>query len=131
VFVINKADRPGVDEARRDLEHMLDLSGEDGAGDARWRPPIVTAIAAKGEGTAGVLDAIRAHRTWLEGDGRLAARRAKRAGEELRAIVVERLAARVRDACSGSAFEDATAAVQAREVDPWTATDALVEALGQ
>jgi LAO/AO transport system kinase len=126
VFVINKADRPGVEEARRDLEHMLDLSVE-----GAWRPPIVTAVAAKGEGTSDVLDAIRSHRSWLEEDGRLAARRAKRAGEELRAIVVERLAARVRDACSGTAFEDATAAVQAREVDPWTATDALVEALGQ
>src|SRR3954465_11925514 len=26
IFVINKADRPGADEARRDLEHMLDLA---------------------------------------------------------------------------------------------------------
>ena len=26
VFVINKADRTGVDETRRDLEQMLDLS---------------------------------------------------------------------------------------------------------
>src|SRR3954464_7684536 len=26
IFVVNKADRPGVDEARRDLEHMLDLA---------------------------------------------------------------------------------------------------------
>ena len=34
VFVINKADRPGVDETRRDLELMLDLSD---LGD--WRPP--------------------------------------------------------------------------------------------
>ena len=128
VFVINKADRPGVEEARRDLEHMLDLSAEDGAA---WRPPIVAAVAAKDEGTGDVLDAIRSHRAWLEADGRLARRRAQRAGEELRSILVERLAARVRDACSGTAFEDATAAVQAREVDPWTATDALVDALGQ
>jgi LAO/AO transport system kinase len=128
VFVINKADRPGVEEARRDLEHMLDLSIE---GDGLWRPPIVTAVAAKGEGTEEVVGAIRSHRSWLEADGRLAARRAKRAGEELRSILVERLAARVRDACSGAAFEDAMAAVEAREVDPWTATDALVDALGQ
>src|SRR3954454_14256357 len=70
VFVINKADRPGVDDARRDLEHMLDLSA-DGA-DA-WRPSVVTAVASTGDGTDGVLDAIRAHRAWLESDGRLAA----------------------------------------------------------
>ncbi|MEI6701723.1 MAG: methylmalonyl Co-A mutase-associated GTPase MeaB [Actinomycetota bacterium] len=42
VFVINKADRAGVKEARRDLEQMLDLSH---LGD--WRPPIVETVAAK------------------------------------------------------------------------------------
>jgi LAO/AO transport system kinase len=36
VFVINKADRPGAREARRDLEQMLDLSRP-----AAWRPEIV------------------------------------------------------------------------------------------
>ena len=40
IFVINKADRPGVREARRDLEQMLDLSAP---GD--WRPPIVETVA--------------------------------------------------------------------------------------
>ena len=46
VFVINKADRPGVREARRDLEQMLDLA-RPGA----WRPEIVetTATAARGD----------------------------------------------------------------------------------
>src|SRR3954464_7220159 len=41
VFVINKADRPGVDQTRRDLELMLDLSdlGE-------WRPPIIPTVGA-------------------------------------------------------------------------------------
>src|SRR5687768_8877222 len=44
VFVINKADRDGVDETRRDLDTMLDLSElrED-----QWRPPIVTAVASR------------------------------------------------------------------------------------
>jgi LAO/AO transport system kinase len=129
VFVINKADRPGVEEASRDLQHMLDLSAEDGGG--AWRPPIVPAVASKGEGTDQVLEAICSHRAWLEADGRLEAKRARRAGEELRSILVERLAARVQDAYRGEAFDAAAAAVLAREVDPWTATDALVDALGQ
>ena len=45
VFVINKADRAGVEETRRDLELMLELS-ELGA----WRPPILTTVAARREG---------------------------------------------------------------------------------
>ena len=47
VFVINKADRPGVREARRDLEQMLDLA-RPGA----WRPEIVETTATAGEGVA-------------------------------------------------------------------------------
>ena len=44
-FVINKADRPGVREARRDLEQMLDLA-RPGA----WRPEIVDTTATAAEG---------------------------------------------------------------------------------
>ena len=41
VFVINKADRPGVAETRRDLERMLDLTDRDGLApaDRRHRRP--------------------------------------------------------------------------------------------
>ena len=45
LFVINKADRPGARETRRDLELMLDLT-ELGA----WRPPIVETVATTGDG---------------------------------------------------------------------------------
>ena len=47
VFVINKADRPGADETRRDLERMLDLTSAAG-----WRPPIVATTATGGDGVA-------------------------------------------------------------------------------
>ncbi|MGH9020813.1 MAG: methylmalonyl Co-A mutase-associated GTPase MeaB, partial [Acidimicrobiales bacterium] len=45
VFVVNKADRDGVAETRRDLAQMLDL----GAARA-WRPPIVSTVATTGDG---------------------------------------------------------------------------------
>ena len=48
VFVINKADRKGVDETRRDLEQMLELS--DLAVDA-WHPPIIAVVATTAEGS--------------------------------------------------------------------------------
>ncbi|MEZ5257622.1 MAG: hypothetical protein R2705_12220 [Ilumatobacteraceae bacterium] len=47
VFVINKADRTGTQETRRDLEGMLELSDlPHGA----WRPPIVTTVASEQQG---------------------------------------------------------------------------------
>ena len=42
VFVINKADRAGVDETRRDLQQMLELAAETAApASAGWDVPIV------------------------------------------------------------------------------------------
>ena len=43
LFVINKADRPGARETRRDLDQMLDLTQLGG-----WRPPIVETVASAG-----------------------------------------------------------------------------------
>src|SRR3954471_1274852 len=45
LFVVNKADRAGVQETRRDLENMLEMSD---LGD--WTPPILETVAAKDEG---------------------------------------------------------------------------------
>jgi len=41
IFVINKADRKGAEETRRDLEQMLDLSD---IGHDDWRPPNVCGV---------------------------------------------------------------------------------------
>ncbi|HEX9530916.1 MAG TPA: methylmalonyl Co-A mutase-associated GTPase MeaB, partial [Acidimicrobiales bacterium] len=62
VFVINKADRPGAADTRRDLELMLMLGDVERA----WTPPIVLATATKGDGTAELWSAIGGHRHHLE-----------------------------------------------------------------
>ncbi|MEA3217927.1 MAG: GTPase, partial [Acidimicrobiia bacterium] len=46
VFVINKSDRAGARETRRDLEQMLDLSQLS----AGWRPPIIDTVATDATG---------------------------------------------------------------------------------
>jgi LAO/AO transport system kinase len=126
VFVVNKADRPGVADTERDLKGMLDLVAPAEGG---WVAPVVRAVGTAGEGTAELVDAVRRHRGWLEATGGLARRRAARTTEELRSILVARLLERVRTLEHGSGFEAACAAVLARDVDPWSATDDLLEAL--
>ena len=121
LFVVNKADRDGAAETVRDLEFMLDLSL-----DSDWRPPIVKTVASKGEGFEELWDAILAHRAFLESDGRLAARRTKRIREELRAIVVASLYERAGELLSGECFDKLAAAVEAREVDPYSAAESLL-----
>jgi LAO/AO transport system kinase len=126
VFVINKADRPGVEETRRDLETMLemtDLGAED------WRPPIVACVAAKGEGIIDVWDAVLAHRAHLESTGGLEERRSARTLEELRTIVARSLERRAYELTSTGEFADLHAAVVARELDPYAAADQIIEPL--
>jgi LAO/AO transport system kinase len=123
VFVINKADRKGVEETRRDLEQMLDLS--DLPGDA-WRPPIVPTVGNTGDGVPALWDAVLAHRAFAEASGQLAERRRFRSSEELREIVANRLRERARQLCTGDRWDEVTAEVVDHRLDPWSAADEML-----
>ena len=123
VFVINKADRKGVEETRRDLEQMLDLS--DLPHDA-WRPTIVTTVANTGEGVPELWDAVLEHREYAESSGLLEERRRFRSSEELREIVANRLRERARELCTGDRWEEVTGEVTEQRLDPWSAADEML-----
>ena len=127
IFVINKADRKGVDDTRRDLEQMLELS--DLAGDA-WRPPILPMVATTGEGVAEYWQAVVDHRAAIEASGELARRRQFRVGEELREIVARRLEQRARELATGERWEELQVEVAAHRLDPWTAADEMLDGIG-
>jgi len=121
VFVINKADRPGAADTRRDLDRMLDLTVGN-----RWRPPIVETVAASGEGVDELWQTIRAHRAHLEQGGGLAERRRRRVATEL----VEIMAALVRERVEGVAAGRLAAIagdVAERAIDPWSAAEHLLD----
>jgi LAO/AO transport system kinase len=121
VFVVNKADRPGVRETRRDLEHMLRLSGE-----LEWIPPIVSAVGTTGEGVGELWEAIRLHREHLETTGRLLGRRAARLEEEVRRIAAERVREAIEEWYRGEGRQGTRAALARREIDPYEAADLLL-----
>jgi LAO/AO transport system kinase len=125
VFAINKADRKGLDETRRDLELMLDLSdlGE-------WRPPILPTVASTSEGVDALWQAVLDHRAYAEKSGVLEQRRERRLREELRGIVVSRLDARARELSAGSDYERLEADVLGRRLDPWAAADEMLRGIG-
>jgi LAO/AO transport system kinase len=125
VFVINKADRPGAAETRRDLEGMLALSSGAG-GDGSWRPPVVATVAVDGQGADDLWAEIRRHRAHLESSGALARRRADRLGDEVRRILTARLLERATAATGGARFADLCGDVAARRLDPWSAADELL-----
>ena len=83
VFVVNKSDLGGADHARRDLELMVDLSRLTESGDPHWRPPVLTASAASGAGIGEAVEAIAAHRRYLDSSGAGNERRRHRARFEI------------------------------------------------
>lgn len=126
VFVVNKADRRGVDETTRDLMQMLDLSNL--AAEA-WRPPIVPTVATGGQGVDDLWDAVLAHREFVGNSGELAERRSFRLREELREIVSRRLGRRAREICTGERWDQLTDDVVERVTDPWSAADEMLAAV--
>ena len=127
VFVINKADRKGVDETRRDLEQMLDLS--DLPHEA-WRPPIVPTIGSTGEGVDALWDVVQQHRAHISSSGELNRRRRFRLREELREIVARRLEQKAREICTGDRWDQLQDGVIERSLDPWSAADEMLKAVG-
>ena len=129
VFVINKADRAGVDETRRDLQQMLELSGPFDAHDGAeaWRPPIIATAATTGEGVAELWSAIAGHREHAAASGRLQRRRSRRMREELGEIVTRRLEQLARSVCGDQRWNELVEGVLARRIDPWSAADEMID----
>jgi LAO/AO transport system kinase len=121
VFVINKADRPGAREARRDLEQMLDLARPDA-----WRPEIVDTTATSGEGVADLWSAVARHRRHLLTTSQLVARRSHRLAQVLRGVLVARTEAGIDELAAGEEFTTAVKALVAGELDPYQAADRLL-----
>jgi LAO/AO transport system kinase len=124
IFVINKADRKGADETRRDLEQMLDLS--DLAHEA-WRPPILSVVATEGKGVTELWDTVLEHRSRIEASGELTRRRAFRLREELREIVARRLEQKAREITTGDRWDSLQDQVLERALDPWGAADEMLK----
>ena len=123
LFVVNKADRPGAAETRRDLEFMLHLS----AGDTEWTPPIVMTVGSTGEGVDELWKAINDHRAFLSEHGLLEKRRAQRLADELRHVVGQRLELRAYERCQGPDFDRLLHEVLERRLDPYAAAGRLLD----
>lgn len=70
VFAVNKADRPGADGLRRNLELMVHLGMPEDDGAEHWMIPVHTCCALEDLGVDDVASACSAHLDWIRGEGR-------------------------------------------------------------
>lgn len=123
VFVVNKADREGAEATVKQLRAMLHLGEKPRDG---WAPPVLTAVAMRGEGIAQVVDAADKHLAHLRAAGYLAERVRARAVYELKQAVQEAALERARARESGAHWDALAAQVAERTIDPYTAASQLL-----
>jgi LAO/AO transport system kinase len=126
IYVVNKADRDGVQNVTRDLRAMLALA--DRAPDA-WTPPILKTVASRNEGVDEVVVAIEQRLTWMRGNGVLTERRRSRARDEIEAIAMTALRSRFAHLHGDARLDVLAAKVADGSTDPYSAADELLDAI--
>ena len=123
LYVINKADRDGADQVRRELRSMLALAERP---PGAWKPEIVKTVAMTGEGVDDVVAALDKHLAHLRDSGELGARRVRRARDEIEAIAVTALRERWGDVHARTELDVLAEKVVAGTTDPYSAADELL-----
>ncbi len=123
VFIINKADRAGTRETRRDLESMLDLSGH-----SDFRPPIVETVASEKTGVAQAYEAILSHRAWADSSGLTAERRRRRRRNEVERIIRASIESRVAKLLNDGETSGKYEFLDKLALDPHSLANSLLEA---
>ena len=154
IFVVNKADRPGADRMRNDIELMLGLrSGatmkdtpahhgvdlrhldpkrvarEAAARDDadRWTPPVLRTVGVTGDGLSEFVGALDRHFGYLERSGTLQARRLSRLRERVVDVVEQRVRRRFwSDAGTLDWLEAQLPALARGETTPLAVAEALI-----
>lgn len=155
LFVVNKADRPGADRVRNDIELMLgmraglalqnapahhgaDAHAVPNPGRAarqtaaaeqvdRWTPPVLTTVATKGEGVDAVVASLDRHFRYLEASGELRNRRRRRLREQIVAVAEHRVRRRLwNDAGVQEFMETMLPRIESGELSPYSIADELL-----
>jgi LAO/AO transport system kinase len=127
ILVVNKADRPGAGELKRDLAMMLTLGGHAAPG--AWAVPIMDTVAATGAGVEQLADRVEAHLDHLRAGDGWARRERAAILDEVRGFVRARVVVQVdhlfREAPE---FDRLLARLVRRESDPVTAAEGVTAA---
>lgn len=107
VFVLNKADQPGIEKLEREIQFLLGIAHRRNG----WQPPIVRTVASEGQGIGEALAAARQYQETGSSHGRAAQLWSGRLREMLREKLLDRFPAQQ--------FDEAGHAVAERRKDPY------------
>ena len=128
LFVLNKSDRPGADQAVQSLNMVLGFRSHD---ETSWLPSVLKTVAKEGNGIQDIAEAIAKHRAHLERSGGLRTRRAERMRGRIEEMVQERLKVEFWDEVRTSKLSEGLASVMKLERTPYDVARELVAAFKQ
>jgi LAO/AO transport system kinase len=119
VFVVNKADRPGVERAIRDLQFALELAEE-----SRRSTPIVKTVASRDEGLDQMRDSLDRCRERLVASGDLERRRFGHLRLRVESLLERRILRAARESLD---LEAELAEASRRKEDPYSLADRIFQ----
>ena len=122
IFVINKADRDGVDKVESEIEGMKSLSRAK-----PWDPPALRTIAGQGDGVPELLAKIREHGAWLRAHGGFQDTAQARARLRFGSLLAEEAARRARARAGTAKEEQLVQAIAEKSMDPYAAVAAMLD----
>jgi LAO/AO transport system kinase len=122
LFIVNKADRDGVEKVEQEIQAMKALGTR-----TAWDPPIVRTVAAQGEGLEALLAKVREHGAWLRAQGGLEAKARGRARLRFDSLLAEEAARRARAHAGEERVEGLIQAISERRLDPYAAVAVVLE----
>jgi LAO/AO transport system kinase len=124
IFVINKADRDGVNSTEKELQALLSLAERDDA----WQPPIIKTIAIESAGIEDLAKAIESYRDFhLRTQSGIGRRRAI-ARWRILELLRERLVAQTLESAAASEkLEQLAGEVASRQRDPYSAVEEIMK----
>ena len=123
LFVMNKADRDGADQAVAALRTILTFRITHA--DDEWIPDVVKSVATDGAGVANIVEAIGKHHEYMERVGIFTRRRAAREKERVRALIERMLHSTFWTPTRVALLEEAVPALNRRERSPLEIAHAL------
>jgi LAO/AO transport system kinase len=87
IFVLNKSDRSGADQAAAAIESVLKMR----TGDDRWSPPVLKTVANRNTGITELGEAIDLHRREMSGKGEFERRRLSSHAERIEQLIAKKL----------------------------------------
>jgi len=126
IFVVNKADRDGVDRTVKDLKYMQALASSQ----PEWIAPLVRTIATQGEGLDALLTIIDQHQEHLRDSDAIEDRARQRENHLLRNALRDQLSDKMERLLAQDGYGDTLVEQMVnRTIDPYTAAREAIQRL--